>query len=357
MARQRRKTKPANAATAMVNLALQGGGAHGAFTWGVLDRLLEDGRIAIEAISGTSAGAVNAVVMTNGFMTGGRDGARQALQDFWHQLARLGAASPIQRSPIDIWLGNYSLDHNPAFLYFDALSRMVSPYESNPANLNPLKDLLEREVDFERVQCCKDFKLFISATNVHTGRVRVFTGNEIDAQAVMASSCLPLLFQAVEIDGVPYWDGGFMGNPVLFPFFYHCDSNDIMLVQVNPLERRETPKTAREIKNRMDEITFNAALTKELRAIEFVSRLLETENLDPDRYKRVFMHVIDATDELAPLSASSKMNAEWDFFLHLQTIGRRTADQWLADHFDSLGKRSTFDLKDHFSSTRIEGEL
>ncbi|MEO1142837.1 MAG: patatin-like phospholipase family protein, partial [Pseudomonadota bacterium] len=296
MASNSKKSKKAGNSPATINLALQGGGAHGAFTWGVLDRLLEDSRIDIEAISGTSAGAINAVVMADGFMKGGREGAREALQDFWSKISKLGAVSPIQRSPVDIWLGNYSLDHNPTYLYFDALSRVFSPYERNPANLNSLTQLLEAEIDFERVHYCTDFKLFISATNVHTGRVRVFTGSEINAKAVMASSCLPMLFQAVEIDGVPYWDGGFMGNPVLFPFFYHSQSNDIVLVQVNPLERKETPRTAREIKNRMDEITFNAALTKELRAIEFVSRLLETENLDPERYKRVFMHVIDATE-------------------------------------------------------------
>ncbi|MDH3742801.1 MAG: patatin-like phospholipase family protein [Hyphomicrobiales bacterium] len=342
---------------AMVNLALQGGGAHGAFTWGVLDRLLQDGRIGIEAVSGTSAGAVNSVVMVDGYMRGGRDGAREALHHFWKHIANMGAASPIQRSPIDIWLGNYSLDHNPAYVYFDAFTRMVSPYESNPVNLNPLKTLLEQEVDFERVRCCTDIKLFISATNVHTGRVKVFTGKEISAASVMASSCLPLLFQAVEIDGVPYWDGGFMGNPVLFPFFYHCQSRDILLVQINPLERKETPTTAREIKNRMDEITFNAALTKELRAIEFVGRLIEAENLSEDRYKRVFMHIIDASDELAPLSASSKFNAEWRFFKHLHDIGQRTADAWLSDNFQHVGTRSTFDLSGHFQTTRIEGEV
>ncbi len=354
------KTRPAKTAKtgpAMINLALQGGGAHGAFTWGVLDRLLEDDRIGVEAISGTSAGAINAVVLADGFMRSGVDGARERLHDFWQHIARLGALSPIQRSPLDIWLGNFSLDHNPAFLYFDMLTHIASPYDLNPANLNPLKELLEAEIDFERVQCCSDIKLFISATNVHTGRVKVFTGDEISADSVMASSCLPLVFQAVEIDGVPYWDGGFMGNPVLFPFFYHSQSNDIVLVQVNPLERKETPVTSREIHNRMNEITFNASLTKELRAIEFVSRLVASENLDPDRYKRVHMHIIDTGEELLELSASSKMNAEWRFLTHLRDIGRQTADTWLAANFDNLGKRSSFDLGEHFHTTRIEGEI
>ncbi|MBZ0218233.1 MAG: patatin-like phospholipase family protein [Fimbriimonadaceae bacterium] len=339
---------------AIVNLALQGGGAHGAFTWGVLDRILEDGRIGIEAISGTSAGAINAVVLVNGYMRGGNDGAREALHDFWKHMSQIGALSPIQRSPLDIWLGNYSLDHNPAYLWFDMLSRTVSPYGLNPANLNPLHDFLKDEVDFERVQCCNDIKLFISATNVHTGRVKVFTGEEVSAESVMASSCLPLVFQAVEIDGVPYWDGGFMGNPVLFPFFYHCDSNDILLVQINPVERNETPVSAQEIMNRMNEITFNASLNKELRAIEFVGRLIESENLDKDRYKRMNMHIIEGGEELKSLSASSKLNAEWHFLSRLHDIGRRAAEGWLAANFDHIGKRSTFDLKDMFEGKRDE---
>ncbi len=341
----------------MINLALQGGGAHGAFTWGVLDHLLEDGRLGIEAISGTSAGAVNAAVLVDGYMRGGEDGARQALHDLWLEIAKIGAFSPIQRSPLDVWQGNYSLDQNPAYLFFDVLTRMASPYDLNPANMNPMRDLLERIVDFDRVRSCSDIKLFISATNVHTGRVKVFHDQEIGLDAVMASSCLPLLFQAVEIDGVPYWDGGYMGNPVLFPFFAQSESDDILLVQINPMERVETPKTSRDIHNRMNEITFNASLTKELRAIEFVSRLIEAENLSADRYKRIRMHMIEADEELATLNASSKLNAEWQFLQHLHDIGRRAAEGWLDANFPDVGRKSTFDLAEYFRSTRIEGEV
>lgn len=349
-----KKAKNSKSDSAMVNLALQGGGSHGAFTWGVLDQILEDGRIGIEAISGTSAGAMNAVVLVDGFVKNGPDGAREALYDFWKQMSRIGMLSPVQRSPLDVWLGNYSLDHNPAYLWLDALSRSISPYGLNPANINPLKDFLEEEIDFKAVQSCTDVKLFVSATNVHTGRVKVFTGEEISADSVMASSCLPLVFQAVEIDGVPYWDGGFMGNPVLFPFFYHCDSNDILLIQINPMERTETPVSAQEIMNRMNEITFNSSLNKELRAIEFVSRLIETENLDPDRYKRMRMHMVEADDELRELSSSSKMNAEWHFLTHLRDIGRQAGKDWLDANFDAIGKHSTFDLKALFESMRDE---
>ncbi|NNF76733.1 MAG: patatin-like phospholipase family protein, partial [Rhizobiales bacterium] len=318
---------------------------------------LEDGRVEVEAISGTSAGAINSVVLVDGFMRGGRDGAREALHAFWEQIAKIGAFSPIQRSPLDIWQGNFSLDHNPAYLFFDMLTRMASPYDLNPANINPMRDLLDTQVDFDRVRCCTDMNIFISATNVHTGRVKVFTGDEISTDAVLASSCLPLLFQAVEIDGVPYWDGGYMGNPVLFPFFYHSRSDDILLVQINPMERAETPNTAREILNRLNEITFNASLNKELRAIEFVSRLIETENLDVERYKRVRMHMIEADEELSKLSSSSKLNAEWAFLVHLRDIGRLAASDWLARNYEALGVRSTFDLTEHFRTTRIEGEV
>lgn len=356
MAKAKKKTaKPDPKKT--LNVALQGGGAHGAFTWGVLDRLLEDGRIELDSISGTSAGAVNAVVLVDGFVRGRHEGAREALHEFWEQIAKIGAFSPIQRSPIDIWQGNFSLDHNPAYLFFDMLTRMASPYDLNPTNANPMRDLLNSKVDFDRVRHCSDMSIFISATNVHTGRVKVFTGDDINTDVVLASSCLPLLFQAVEIDGVPYWDGGYMGNPVLFPFFYHSQSNDILLVQINPMERAETPQTSREILNRLNEITFNASLNKELRAIEFVSRLIETENLNAERYKRVRMHMIEADEELSKLSASSKLNAEWAFLIHLRDIGRLAAADWLAGNYEALGVRSTFDLTEHFRTTRIEGEV
>lgn len=343
--------------TKLVNLALQGGGAHGAFTWGVLDKLLEDGRLDIEAISGTSAGAMNAVVLTDGLARSGIDGARAALHSFWRHVSHHGAAVPLRRSPIDVWLGNYNLDHNPAYIWFDLLSRIASPYDFNPLNLNPLRSLLEEAIDFDRVRACNLVKLFVSATNVHTGRVKVFIGDEITPDAVMASSCLPFLFQAVEIDGVPYWDGGYMGNPVLFPFFYHCDSSDIVLVQINPMERRETPKTAREILNRVNEITFNSSLNKELRAIDFVSRLIEAENLDPNRYKRILMHIIEADEELGSLTASSKINAEWSFLTHLRDIGRDAASAWLSAHFSDVGHRSTVNLTELFEDTRVPGEV
>ena len=336
----------AGAAPKSINLALQGGGAHGAFTWGVLDRILEDGRLKIDAISGTSAGAMNAVVVADGITRDGRDGARQALHDFWHAVSKSARTSPIQRSPIDVFMGNWSLDYSPGVLWLDLVSRVVSPYDFNPLNLNPLRTLVEKQVDFDHVHSCSDLRLFVSATNVHTGRVRVFTNEEITSDAVMASACLPYIFQAVEIDGVPYWDGGYIGNPVLYPFFYDTATADIVLVQVNPIERKETPKTAREILNRMNEITFNASLVKELRAIEFVTRLIDDGKLDAKEYMRVRMHHIDGDAELMEMSATSKLNAEWQFLEHLRDLGRTKADEWLETGFDKIGKEATFDLSE-----------
>ena len=331
-----------------VNLALQGGGAHGAFTWGVLDRLLEDDRLEIEAISGTSAGAMNAAVVADGLMRAGPEGAREKLHGFWKAVSDAGRNSPIQRSPIDVFMGNWNLDTSPSYIFFDLFSRLASPYEFNPLNSNPLRDVLESVVDFETVRSCDKMKVFISATNVETGRVKVFDRHGLTADMVMASACLPFLFQAVEIDGAPYWDGGYMGNPVLFPFYNACTSNDVVIVQINPITRPGTPQTAREILNRVNEISFNSSLLKEFRAIDFVARLLEDGKLDPKHYNHILVHRIEAEEEIKPLGASSKMNAEWDFLMHLFDVGRFATDQWIGANFDDLGKRSTVDIRAMF---------
>lgn len=331
-----------------INLALQGGGAHGAFTWGVLDWFLEDNRFSIDAITGTSAGAMNAVVLASGMESGGETGARDALEAFWQAVSEEARFSPIQRSPLDVLLGNWSLDHSPSYLYFDVLSRFASPYEFNPLNVNPLRDVVESMVDFDRVHACSGVKLFIAATNVFTGKIRVFSREEVTLDAVMASACLPQLYQAVEIDGEPYWDGGYMGNPPLYPLFYQTETPDVVLIQINPVERREVPRSAREIVNRLNEITFNSTLLRELRAIDFVTRLIEDGKLSDEEYTKVHMHRIFAS-ELKPLQASSKLNAEWAFLTELRDLGRQTAKDWLDQNFDAIGKRSTIDLRDEFS--------
>ena len=333
-----------------INLALQGGGSHGAFTWGVLDKLLEDGRIGFDAISGTSAGAMNAVVMADGFhRLGGNEGARIALSNFWFEVSRVGEFSPIRRSPLDMLMGSWSLDHSIGYMAFDMMSRLVSPYELNPANINPLRDLLAKQVDFDQLKSCNGLKLFISATNVYTGRVRVFERHELTLDMVMASACLPFMFQAVEIDGVPYWDGGYMGNPVLFPFFYKSGTSDVLIIQINPIERHETPNSAQEILNRVNEITFNSSLLSELRAVEFVTRLLDEGQIDDDRYRRVLVHRIAADEVLNTLGASSKLNAEWEFFVYLRDLGRQSATDWLESHYDKVGVESSLDIKAMFT--------
>jgi len=338
--RRRRTPKP-------VNLALQGGGAHGAFTWGVLDRLLEEERLVFDSISGTSAGAMNAVVLTSGFEQNGREGAREALQKFWRAVSRDGRMNPVQRSVIDRFLGNWSLDHNPAFLALDVASRFLSPYDFNPFNINPLREIIEREVDFEAVRACKKIKLFISATNVRTGKARIFRTGEITPDMVMASACLPFLFQAVEIDGTPYWDGGYVGNPPLYPFFRTTGTDDVILVQTNPVIREETPQTAREILNRVNEITFNASLLSEFRAIGFVRRLIDGGIIrrftGRSGQRNLLLHRIAGTEELTDLTSSSKFNTEWSFFMHLRDIGRAAAEAFLEKNFAMIGRRATLD--------------
>jgi NTE family protein len=328
-----------------INLALQGGGAHGAFTWGVLDRLLADERIEIAAISGTSAGAMNAVALAEGMMTGGTEGARACLKRLWQAVSEAGRGSLLRRTPIDVFMGNWNLDSSPIYLLFDLLGRVASPYEFNPLNLNPVRDLIEELVDFEQVRACEHLKIFVSATNVETGRVKVFERHELTADMVMASACLPFVFQAVEVDGVPYWDGGYMGNPALFPFFDAARSDDVIVVQINPIFREGAPKSAREILNRVNEITFNASLLREFRAIDFVARLLDEGKLNPDTYKQVFVHRISAEEQINPLGVSSKMNAEWAFLEHLFEVGWKAADGWLAENFHHLGKRSSLDIR------------
>jgi NTE family protein len=328
-----------------INLALQGGGAHGAFTWGVLDRVLEDRRLRIDGLSGTSAGAMNAVALADGIMEGGRDGARAKLKAFWRAVSEAARFSPIRRSPMDVWLGTWSLDMSPGYLVMDALSRVVSPYDFNPLNLNPVRDLIAETVDFARVRSCEQVKVFVSATNVETGRVRVFHRPELTPDAVMASACLPYLFQAVEIDGTPYWDGGFSSNPALFPFAYHCTSPDVVIVQINPIEREGTPTNARDILNRVNEISFNSSLLSELRAISFVGRMVDAGALPTGSYRHLYLHRIHAEEALKPLEASSKLNAEWAFFEHLRDVGRAAAARWLDAHFDALGQRDTLDVR------------
>jgi len=331
-----------------VNLALQGGGAHGAYTWGVLDRLLEDERLEIDGISGTSAGTMNAAVLADGYEQGGREGARQALEAFWRRISEAGRMSPLQPTPFDRMFGNWNMDHSPAFAFFGMMTRMMSPYQFNPLNQNPLRNVLEASIDFGRLAKGTRIKLFLSATNVRTGKVKIFGDGEVSVDALLASACLPFMFQTVVIDGEPYWDGGYMGNPALFPLIYGTESPDVIIIQINPLGSDTVPKTAHEIMNRVNEISFNSSLMREMRAVSFVTHLLDEGHLDERKYRRMHVHWIDAEEEMRGLGVSSKLNADLDFLLHLRDLGRRTADAWLAGNFDAIGRRSTVDIREKF---------
>ena len=331
-----------------LNLALQGGGAHGAFTWGVLDRLLEADRFDIEGISGTSAGAMNAAALAYGLARGGAARARETLATFWDRVADAAALSPVKPSPIDRWLGVGNMDFSPSWIAFDNLTRMFSPYEFNPLNINPLREVLCDVVDFAWLgdQCAHDVvKLFLCATNVKTCKIHVFKGHEISAEAVLASACLPMLFHAVEIDGEAYWDGGFMGNPPIFPLIYDTTSSDVLLVQLNPVNVDEVPKRAHDIMDRVNEVSFNSSLMRELRTIAFVTRLIDEGRLDMERYKRLNMHAIEAEEQLAEFTVSSKLNADRGFLRWLFALGRDRAEAWLEAHVEKVGRESSLDLQ------------
>ncbi|HEY1721758.1 MAG TPA: patatin-like phospholipase family protein [Magnetospirillaceae bacterium] len=334
-----------------INLALQGGGSHGAFTWGVLDRLLDEERLIIEGISGTSAGAMNAAVLAQGLARNGRIGAKAALDTFWRRVSALSLFSPVRRTLLDVVTGNWNLDRSPTTMVLDAVQNLFSPYQTNPLDVNPLRDLLAEMVNEKDIQSSAHVKLFICATNVQTGKPRVFDRHELTVDAVMASASLPFTFQATMIDGVPYWDGGYMGNPVIWPLIYYCTCPDVALVQINPLIRLETPKTPVEIVNRVNEIGFNSSLIAEMRAIAFVQKLLTDKLVKPGvekDLKLMHMHLIEDEGEMRTLGAASKANAELDFLLFLRDLGQRTADKWLAANWDHIGVRTSFDLRAKF---------
>ena len=328
--------------TVLVDLALQGGGSHGAFTWGVLDRLMDEPWLRIDGISGTSAGAMNAVVLTGGFAADGPAGAKSALSAFWRRVADSARFSPIRRSPFDVVLGRWTLDTSPVYLAFDLASRMFSPYDLKFAGANPLQRVLADSVDFAQV-ARSPIRLFVTATNVHTGRGRVFRNAELTPDIVLASACLPTLFRAIEIDGQSYWDGGYAGNPTITPLVRESDSHDTLLVAVNPIERPETPRSAREILDRVNEVSFNATLLKELRMIALLRQVVDAGSSEGRKWAEMRMHLV-TSKVLADLGASSKFNAEWDFLCMLRHEGRRAAEAFLAANSQNIGKRSSMDL-------------
>ena len=325
-----------------VDLGLQGGGAHGAFTWGVLDRLLEEKWLRFDGVSGTSAGAMNAAVMADGLAAGGPEQARVALEQFWKRVSDAALLSPLRRGPLEILAGTWTLDYSPVFAALDVASRMLSPYDMNPMGSNPLRQILADSVDFDRVARAP-IKIFITATNVRTGRGRIFRNADVTPDVLLASACLPTMFQAVEIDGEAYWDGGYSGNPSMAPLIRECHASDTILVQINPIERPGTPKTAREIHNRLNEIAFNSTLIKEMRAAALLRHVTDPGTGEGAIWAKMRVHRI-ASDLMLDLGYSSKLIAEWAFFCMLRDVGRRSAAAFLDAHGTDLGVRSTLDI-------------
>jgi NTE family protein len=327
-----------------VNVALQGGGSHGAFTWGVLERLIADGRIFIDGLSGTSAGAMNAVVFTDGFIRGRQKGAIDALHLFWKRVSEGALVPTAVTNAMSPMRNSWNMDNSLGFQMMDAITRVFSPYQLNPLDLHPLRDILNEIVDFEGLRRHPQIKLFVAATNVRTCKLKVFRTPEITVECLLASACLPNLFRAVEINGESYWDGGYMANPAITPLIHECVSKDVIIIQVNPMTRPHVPNTAREILNRLNEISFNSSLMREMNGISTVSRLLEQGKAEGSGFAPVHFHMIEAEEQMSELGTTSKFNADWEFLTYLHRLGVETTDRWLAENFDAIGHESTLDM-------------
>jgi len=332
------------------NFARQGGGAHGAFVWGVLDQVLEDGRLCIEAISATSAGAMNAVVTASGMAIGGPEGARQNLHDFWYEVSRMDQVYDLF-SPLNQWIQALKLppEYHPVHAFIHTLTHTVPPNLLNPLNFNPLRSLLSNVVDFDRLNSSPEApQLFLNATNVRTGKIKVFQTPSINAEAVLASACLPPYFQAVEIDGEHYWDGGYLGNPAIYPLIYRKGSHDVIIVQVTAIRRDELPASAADVLHRINEISFNSSLMREMRAIAFATKLIDSGELDKEKHSRMFVHWIGNDLLMSQLGTATQFHPEWGLLCRLRDEGREAARSWLKRNFEQIGTRSTVDLTDMF---------
>lgn len=333
-----------------INLALQGGGTHGALAWGVLDKLLEDGRVQFEGISATSAGATNAAILAHGLVTGGNDGARASLYKFWKAISDVGQIySPIQITPLEELLG-IKPENSFTYLFFNILTKIFSPAQLNPFNINPLMTILNEQVDFDKIKSSNKVKIFISATNIRTGKIKIFDNKEFSVEAIMASACLPFLFQSVKIEDDYYWDGGFMGNPALFPLIYNAQCTDILILHINPIYREKVPETATEILNRMNEISFNSSLMREMRAVAFVSKLLDEgwfKDAYKKRMKRMLIHAIRTDVSMEDYSVASKLSPSWSFIRRLFEAGRNEAEKWLQQNFRHIGKKTSIDITEY----------
>ncbi|MEN8236038.1 MAG: patatin-like phospholipase family protein [Pseudomonadota bacterium] len=331
-----------------IALALQGGGSHGAFTWGVLDALLEDGRIDIEGVSGTSAGGMNGAALMQGLVKGGKTQARKELKHFWEGMHDTAALNPFHSSLFTGLTGTHNLGHSPFYQAMTLVRHTFSPYEFNPLNMNILKDFIDEFFDFSMLRDMRKVKLFLCATHLETGKLKIFKGRDLSKKALLASACLPFIFQAIEIKGQHYWDGGYIGNPAMFPLAYNCATRDILVVQLTRGRRNKLPKTAEEIYNRHREITYNSSLVREMRVLNFISKLVDRGSVTDKSIKSMHIHVIRNREVFRDLDLSSAMNTDWGFLLHLFETGRATAKDWLQSHFDDVGVRTTANLEEDF---------
>ncbi len=340
----------ADTAKKRVAIACQGGGSHGAFTWGVLDKLLEDGRFEIEGMTGTSAGGMNAVATAQGLAKGGNEEARATLKLFWDRVSESGKNSSLNnRGPIDKKMNNWTMYNTPGFVMFEFLSRMFSPYELNPMKTDPLRDVIKETFDFEFLRNQNVCKVFLCATHVFTGKLTVFKTEELKLECLLATACLPTIHSAVQVDGEYYWDGGFIGNPVMFPLIYDCETSDVILIQLNPTIRNKLPTSAREIGDRLNEITNNASVVREIRAMHLISQLQDEGVIPLDRMKRVHLHLIEDESTFQELGWGSKLNTEPEFFSHLFERGRDAADAWIKENYANIGKKTTAPIRAHFT--------
>ena len=332
-----------------VSLALQGGGSHGAFTWGVLDALLDDGRLQLDGVSGASAGAMNAVLLGHGFAQhpddpqAARHAAKRALADFWRKIAQMGEASKLQRGWAQMWLAGWQ-----------ASAGTLAPNQFNPLDINPLRKLIAESVDFKQLGKLNTPQIYLSATHVNTGKAEIFSGKRLSEGAVMASACLPQMFRAVEVEGEHYWDGGYSGNPALHPLIYRCQASDIVLIQINPIERNAVPTTAEGIADRINELTFNASLLGQMRSIDFVNRLIDKGHLPPERYRTMHLHRIDGGEALEAYPASSKSAPDGKLIEALYGLGQQCGQRWLKKHYDEVGSKSSINIsKDYLDDMRL----
>lgn len=331
-----------------VALALQGGGSHGAFTWGVLDALFEDGRFDVEGVVGTSAGGMNATATIQGLIDNGSQGARKKLNELWHAIGEQGKNSPLKPHAHKKLVHNYDISDTPAFWMMQFLSGFMSPYQLSPHAGHPLESVIEKLFNFKVLKNSTDHKLFLCATHVATGKLKVFTGQELCKEAVLASACVPTLFKAIEINGEFYWDGGFIGNPAIYPLIYNCETPDIIMIQIRRVHDPVVPTTAHDIHNRLGEITQNSCLTREMRAISFITKLLDNGTIPEGKLKRLNMHMIRDDAFFGGIDRASGFCADPDFLDYLFKAGRRTGKQWIDENYEDVGKRTTAKIESDF---------